>query len=220
MNYLTHGFRFTPEPYFLAGTAAPDWLSVVDRKMRLRSKRAAEFVADADPLVAALARGIVQHHRDDEWFHQTAAFNELNLQFAVAIRDALPADDGFRPSFLGHILVELLLDAVLTEEQPQRLDDYYAAVAQIDPDAVQAAINRLATRTSDRVALLVGRFCRERFLYDYRDDERLLMRLNHVMSRVGLPQLPAELSELFPTMRQQVRQRREELLPGERMVVE
>lgn len=219
MNYLTHGFRFTQEPYFLAGTAAPDWLSVVDRKMRLRSKRATEFVADADPLVAALARGIVQHHRDDEWFHQTAVFNELNLQFAVSIRDALPADDGFRPSFLGHILVELLLDSVLTEEQPQRLDDYYAAVAQIDPDAVQAAINRLATRTSDRVALLIGRFCRERFLYDYRDDERLLMRLNHVMSRVGLPQLPAELTALFPTMRQQVRQRRDELLPEERMWV-
>jgi hypothetical protein len=38
------------------------------------------------------------------------------------------------------------------------------------------------------------------------------MRLNHVMSRVGLPQLPGELTELFPAMRQQVRQRREELL--------
>ena len=36
MNYLAHGFRFTDEPYFLAGTAAPDWLSVIDRKMRLR----------------------------------------------------------------------------------------------------------------------------------------------------------------------------------------
>ncbi len=217
MNYLTHGFRFTHEPYFLAGTAAPDWLSVIDRKMRLRSKRAAEFVADDDPLVAGLARGVVQHHRDDEWFHQTAAFNELNLQFAVQVRDALPSDDGFRPSFLGHILVELLLDAVLTEEEPQRLDDYYAALEQIDVAGVQAAINRLATRTSDRVDVLFGRFSRERFLYDYLDDERLLMRLNHVMSRVGLPQLPGELAELFPAMRQRVRQRREDLLPPERM---
>src|SRR5687768_7360019 len=150
MNYLAHGFRFTDQPYLLAGAAAPDWLSVIDRKMRLRGKRAAEFVGDADPHVAALARGVLQHHRDDEWFHQTAAFNELNLQFAVKIRDALPGDEGFRPSFLGHILVELLLDATLAQEEPQRLADYYAALGRLEPAKVEAIINQLATRTSDR----------------------------------------------------------------------
>ena len=217
MNYLAHGYRFTQEPYFLAGTAAPDWLSVVDRKMRLRSKRAAELAADGDPQVALLARGVVQHHHDDQWFHETAVFHELNLLFAVQVRDALPADDGFRPSFLGHILVELLLDSVLVEEAPQRLDEYYRALAALDPGAIQTAINRLATRTSDRVATLVGRFCRERFLYDYLDDERLLVRLNHVMRRVGLPLLPPDLVKLFPAMREQVRQRRHELLPRERL---
>jgi hypothetical protein len=217
MNYLAHGFRFTQEPYFLAGTAAPDWLSVVDRKMRLRSRRAAEFAGDSDRLLAAVARGVVQHHYDDGWFHETAAFLELNLLFAVQVRDALPADDGFRPSFLGHILVELLLDGVLAEESPRRVDDYYGALAAIDPASVQAAINTLATRTSDRIEALIPRFCRERFLYDYVDDQRLLMRLNHVMSRVGLPTLPPELAERFPVMRDKVRQRRQELLPSERM---
>lgn len=217
MNYLAHGYRFVHEPYFLAGTAAPDWLSVIDRKMRLRSNAAATLVDDADPQLAALARGIVQHHRDDEWFHQTAAFAELNLQFAVAIRDALPADDGFRPSFLGHILVELLLDDLLAAEEPSRLDNYYAALAQLDPITVQTAINRLATRTSDRIGMLIPRFCRERFLYDYAADETLLARLNHVMRRVNLPLLPDLTRELFPALRKQVRQRRDELLPHERM---
>jgi hypothetical protein len=217
MNYLAHGYRFTHEPYFLAGTAAPDWLSVIDRKMRVRSKHATQFVEDADPQLAALARGIVQHHRDDEWFHQTTAFNELNLQFAVAIRDALPADDGFRPSFLGHILVELLLDAVLCEEEPARLDRYYAALAAVEADNVHTMINRLATRTSDRIGMLIPRFVAERFLADYADDYRLLVRLNHVLRRVNLLQLPAEIAELFPAMRQAVRQRRNELLPDERM---
>jgi hypothetical protein len=217
MNYLTHGYRFTHEPYFLAGTAAPDWLSVIDRKMRLRSKQAALFVEDSDPQLAALARGVVQHHRDDEWFHQTTAFNELNLHFAVVIRDALPSDDGFRPSFLGHILVELLLDAVLIDEDPERLERYYAALASVEAANVQTMINRLATRTSDRIGMLIPRFVGERFLADYADDARLLMRLNHVMRRVNLPQLPPGTAELFPTMREQVRRRRDELLPDERM---
>jgi hypothetical protein len=212
MNYLAHGWRFAGEPYFLAGTAAPDWMSVIDRKVRLRSKRAAEFVADADPVLAAVARGVVQHHVDDGWFHATPAFSDLNLAFAVEIRDVLPGDEGFRPSFLGHILVELLLDSVLAEESPQRLDDYYAALAKLDPVATERAISYLATHPTDRVAILLPRFAAERFLYDYADDSKLLTRLNHVMRRVGLPLLPPTIAELFPAMRQRVRERRAELL--------
>jgi len=212
VNYLAHGWRFAGEPYFLAGTAAPDWLSVIDRKVRLRSKRAAEFVADDDPALAAVARGVVQHLADDAWFHATPAFNELNLAFAVEIRDALPGDEGFRPSFLGHILVELLLDATLAEEEPRRLDDYYAALAALDPNTTQRAISHLATQPTDRIAPLLPRFAAERFLYDYLDDAKLLTRLNQVMRRAGLPLLPAAIAELFPAMRQRVRERRVELL--------
>jgi len=212
MNYLAHGWRFANDPYFLAGTAAPDWLSVIDRKTRLRSRVAAGFIEDADPVLAAVARGVMQHHADDAWFHATLAFNELNLAFALEIRDALPGDEGFRPSFLGHILVELLLDATLTEDQPGRLDDYYAALAALDPAATELAIDRLATRPTQRVAALIPRFIAERFLYDYLHDGKLLTRLNHVMRRVGLPQLPPSLVALFPEMRQRVRERMAELL--------
>ncbi|MEQ8790738.1 MAG: hypothetical protein RIC55_30855 [Pirellulaceae bacterium] len=215
MNYFAHGRHYTNDPYFLAGTAVPDWLSVVDRKVRARRKNAARFVEDEDPRVAALARGVVQHHHDDDWFHQTRAFVELNLEFTVAIRDRLGADAGFRPSFLGHILVEILLDAVLIEEQPERLDAYYAAMRQLDPQLVGEAVNQMATQTTPLLAALLPRFSAERFLYDYADDGKLLWRLNHVMRRVKLPQLPASLGEYFPEARRRVGERRPELLAGE-----
>jgi len=212
MNYLAHGWRFVDEPYFLAGTAAPDWMSVIDRKVRLRSRTAAEFVSDADRVVAAVARGIVQHHEDDTWFHGTLAFNELSLAFALEIRGVLPGDEGFRPSFLGHILVELLLDNCLAEDEPRRLDDYYAALSQIDTTATEQAISQLATKPVDQITTLIPRFINERFLYDYRDDGKLLTRLNHIMRRVRLPAIPESLIELFPSMRRRVRQRMHELL--------
>src|SRR5262249_5044010 len=132
--------------------------------------------------------------------------------FAVEIRDALPGDEGFRPSFLGHILVELLLDSAMAEDNPQRLDAYYAALSALDPAAVEHAINRLATRPADRIAALIPRFASERFLYDYLDDAKLLMRLNHVMRRVSLPQLPSSLASLFPSLRSRVRDQMSELL--------
>src|SRR5262249_14067134 len=212
MNYLAHGWRFADEPYVVAVTAAPDWLSVIDRKIRLRSRTAADFVGHGDPILAAVARGVVQHHADDAWFHATPAFNELSLTFAVEIRDALPGDEGFRPSFLGHILVELLLDRALAEDEPTRLDAYYAALSSLDPQLTEQAISRLATGPAPRIETLIPRFTAERFLYDYLDDGKLLTRLNHVMRRVGLPQLPPELVELIPPMRRRVRERSTALL--------
>jgi hypothetical protein len=212
MNYLAHGWRFAHEPYVLAGTAVPDWLNVIDRKMKVRSKTAALFLEHEDPATAAVARGIVQHHQDDAWFHETPAFQRLNAEFSRQLAEVLPGDEGFRPWFLGHILVELLLDATLVEEDPQRLDAYYAALAALDPAATQSAVNAIATKTTDRLAVLLPRFLAERFLYDYLDDGKLLSRLNAVMRRVGLPQLPGEVAALFAAMRQDVHKARDELL--------
>lgn len=214
MNYFAHGLAYTDQPYLLAGTAVPDWLSVIDRRVRARSKSAEPFVGDADPRVADLARGIVRHHEDDHWFHGGAAFAELSLQFTVAIRDLLAPDTTLRPSFLGHILVELLLDAALIEDRPALLDAYYAALAELDPQVVQQSVEQMTGKRVPTMAALIPRFSSEGFLYDYLEDEKLLFRLNQVMRRVKLPPLPPALASLFPAARQSVRARRAELLAG------
>ncbi|MEX2141248.1 MAG: hypothetical protein WD894_18430 [Pirellulales bacterium] len=217
MNYLAHGWRFTHDPYFLAGTAVPDWLCVADRGVRVRSKRAAEWTDGCDAETAAVARGICRHHADDRWFHQTRAFAELSLGFSRRTHDALPADEGFRPWFLGHILVELLLDAALIEQRPERLTAYYAALAEVDGAVVEAAVNRIALQPAQRLSNFISLFCRARFLYDYTDDGKLLVRLNQVMQRVRLPALPASFVELLPAMRDEVRNRQIELLDAEQV---
>ncbi|WP_425616454.1 hypothetical protein NA78x_000100 [Anatilimnocola sp. NA78] len=212
MNYLAHGRLFTHDPYYLAGTAAPDWLSVIDRRMRLRSKTVAEHIESDDPVRAAFARGVMQHHADDDWFHQQRAFVELSLQFTLQIRDLLAPDDGFRPSFVGHILVELLLDSCLDEDDPQLLPRYYAALEQLEPAMIEHHINSLATKQSELLCKFLPRFQTERFLADYKDDARLLYRLNQVMRRVTLPALPESFLMLLPSARKQVRERMPELL--------
>ncbi len=215
MNYFAHGRHYTDDPYFMAGTAVPDWLNVVDRRVRARSKNAAKFTDAPDPRMAALAKGVVQHHHDDDWFHRTAAFAELSLHFTKLVRTALAGDDGMRPSFLGHILVELLLDAVLIEEDPSRLDAYYEALQTLDGPFVEAGVAQIAGREPAGLHLLIPKFCQVRFLWDYQDDEKLLMRLGQVMQRVKLPPLPDKLAQTFPEARQMVAQRCDELLSGE-----
>ena len=210
MNYLSHGFRFVNDPYFVAGTALPDWMSVLDRRNRARSSIAAELVADEDLALAAMARGVLQHHEDDRWFHQTEAFAMMSTRFAVELREYSLISH--QAGFLGHIAVELLLDAVLVEEVPARLDAYYNALAQLDPLVVEKLAQRLLPRPVERLQLLLPRFIAERFLADYADDAALWRRLNHVMRRVGLAPLPETVIDWLASARGRVRDAADQLL--------
>jgi len=215
MNYFGHGYRHLDNPYFLAGTAVPDWLSVINRRVRARARLARPWVDDPDPTVAAVAAGVVRHHADDRWFHRTRAFVELSLALTVGIRDRLAGDPGFRPSFLGHILVEILLDATLIARDPARLDRYYEVLAAAQPDAVARAVARMTTGPVPTLERMIPLFCGERFLYDYLDDAKLLARLDRVMRRVKLPSLPESFRAYVPEARVRVAERCEELLAGE-----
>jgi hypothetical protein len=213
MNYFAHGHQFLDDPFFLAGTAIPDWLSVADRPLRVRRKVAEPWTQSADDRVAALARGIVQHHVDDAWFHDTAAFHEVSIELTRRIRLATPQDEGMRAGFLGHILVEILLDAELIHENPTGIEAYYTALARLEPAVVESALNQIAPRPTDRLKTMISAFCAERFLFDYAGDATLLLRLNQVLRRVGLETLPDSFAEILPPARRLVRRTRRELLP-------
>jgi len=214
MNYLAHGMRFIDQPYFLAGTAVPDWLSVVDRRVRVRGAAAKELASDTrqDADCRGIAGGIVRHLQDELWFHETRVFAETSLRFAVELRDLLPGDEGFRPSFLGHILVEILIDATLIRRQRDVADRYYDALANIDPERVQAVVNRLSKRPTEHLATWIRRFLDVRFLYDYLEDDKLLFRLEQIMARVKLPPLGDHLDDWFPVARRLVEDRCDQLL--------
>lgn len=219
MNYLAHGYRFLDSPYFLAGTAVPDWLSVVDRKVRVRSRASLPLVESPDEATRQIAGGILQHLADDQWFHQTRVFAETSLQFAVELRERLPGDEGFRPSFLGHILVEVLIDAVLIARDRSLADRYYDAMDRISGAQVQQVVNAIAKVQTDRLEAWIARFRRVRFLYDYLNDTQLLFRMEQVMSRVGLPPLGNHLAVWLPSARRIVADRCDQLLTPPQEIV-
>jgi hypothetical protein len=80
---------------------------------------------------------------------------------------------------------------------------------------VAAAVNTIAPRPAVNLATFVGLFSRERFLFDYQDNVKLLFRLNQVMRRVGLPLLPADFTSLLDELRDDVQQRQSDLLSSE-----
>ena len=225
MNFLAHGYRCLrlaehrrtdggawERPYFVAGAAVPDWLNVVDRRIRARSRSAEPFLDDDRETMREIAAGVQQHHADDREFHRHATFHTLSIQFSVAAAELLPDDEGFRPSFLGHILVELLLDAELFRREPNLLDEYYATLHEVHAELVAEHISEMTNKDASKLSAVVSRFREARFLADYATDAGLLARLNGVMLRVGLPLLPDRLMSLLAKARQEVRQVADELI--------
>jgi hypothetical protein len=117
-----------------------------------------------------------------------------------------------RPGFLGHIVVELMLDATLAARDETLLDRYYSAMNLVDSAAVESAVNQMATRPTDRLAWFIDRFREERFLEDYADDERMFVRINQVLNRVKLPVMDKTNIEVLAWARQLLLDRGQELL--------
>lgn len=197
MNYFSHGYQYLDRPHFLIGTAIPDLLSVADRKVRLRSKRVEPFADGSATPHAEFAAGVLRHLHDDHWFHRSDIFVNVTEQLGAWFRAALPPDEGHRPGFLGHIVMELLLDSELIRRHPEKLHEYYRIMDSHDPVWVQNSINLMARDSTDRVAPLLPLFLRERFLWDYLDSRKLFARLNQVMRRIKLNQLPESVVEVL-----------------------
>lgn len=215
MNYFAHALHHLDRPYFVAGTAVPDWLSVADRQVRLRPRQLEPWFDCADAIQAEIAAGAARHLHDDGWFHATRGFTEVTGQLTHLFRNELGADDKYHCGFLGHVGMELLLDAILIERFPQEFERYYAVLADIDPAEVQGAVNRMARQPTERLAWFVELFRQHQFLRDYSDDNLLLVRLNQVLERVKLSPLPADAVTLLAESRNIVRQRFDDLLPAE-----
>ena len=189
MNYLAHGYRFLDDPHKLAGTAVPDWLSVVDRRVRVRSRRILEHLDTLTAEDRSLADGMLQHLRDDDAFHRSESFLMLESDLTSRFRRIMPDSFDHRPAFLGHIVVEILLDATIAERDPTVLPRYYSAMRLSCPDRTERLVNQISSRSTDQLARFIRQFQAVEFLFDYSDDQRLLGRLNQVLRRVTLPTL-------------------------------
>lgn len=215
MNYFTHALPHLRDPVFIAGTALPDWLSVVNRKVRLRPRTLQPFFEHPDPFVAALATGAQRHLDDDGWFHSTRGFAEVTAELGLLFRQRLHGSDGFRCGFLGHLVLELLLDAVLWEQFPSAMDTYYELLVELDSGRIEDVVTEIAGVRPEKLAWFINLYREEQILRDYADDDRLLRRLNQVLRRVKLSPLPEAAVEWLADARQIVRTRVGDVLPAE-----
>ena len=215
MNYFTHALNHLDRPYFMAGTAIPDWLSVADRKVRLRPRQLDPWLDSSDEIQAAVAGGAMRHLIDDEWFHSTRGFVEVTSELSQLFREQLGPDNQYHCGFMGHVGMELLLDGVLMEIYPERFEDYWKQLQTVDPIQIELNVNRMARLPTERLAWFIDLYRREQFLRGYANDRSLLHRLNQVLLRVKLSPIPEETERVISVGRRLVRHRLRDLLPAD-----
>jgi hypothetical protein len=123
VNFFGHAVVATwqsDRPGFVLGAMLPDFATMLGTR---------------PPAVEheELADGVHFHHATDRVFHETATFRRLQLEARRTLREMGLA----RPSALavGHIGVEILLDAVLAEDA-RGVAGYLAALALASGDAL------------------------------------------------------------------------------------
>jgi len=210
MNYFAHSFRFLDNPYVLAGTSLPDWLSVVNRRARLRRATLIQYVDSQDERLRQLVTGVIQHLDDDLRFHNAPVFSDVLVQVLRLIQ---PVVNGRAVplTFLAHLMTEVMFDAALLDRFPHGADDYYAALSRIDPSWVEMATEMITGQHVENLGSFIRLFCREGILHDYKDDPATFRRMNQVMARLRLPPLPSSFLQVLPRIRSLVGARENEL---------
>jgi len=185
MNCFTHALPYIDNAWLAAGCCIPDWLSAVDRKCRAREKKATPFLDHEDPIVAAVSQGIVNHHKDDYWFHTNQTC---------------------------HVLIELFLDAWLHDKFPGKMQFYYEQLETIDPMKIQEIVNLIAVKKTDKLAPEIERVRKDRYLFDYTDDAKTLYRINRVLKKIGLEEIDDRINDWMKDARKRVYDRVPDLL--------
>lgn len=214
MNCFAHALPFLDDPLYAIGASLPDWMAAADRKCRLREKRAVVHLDSSDQTLAKIAAGVVQHHRDDYWFHTSAIFRDYEMKLGIEVREVYDGEHGMRAGFVAHVMIEMFLDSYLQKEFPNQLERYYALVADADAQQIQTTINLFATQSTDKLVPAIGAFVRERYIFDYLTDEGAVKRMNGVLKRIGLETLDERILPWAATARQRVYDRADDLLSG------
>lgn len=187
MNFLAHDVVLPPDaPAVLRVAAAvPDLWSFLPKRPLPATIRE-RLGTSRDPAVRAVAQGVDAHLRADATFHRHPEFQRRMDWLEGEMRSVWP---GLGSAALGaHVMVEMLLDRWLLRGDPGLVERYYASFS---PTLIAFVSTQVSDDRESQEAMtkVLHTFTSTRFLADYPDRERLVMRFVRRLERI--PFVPA-----------------------------
>ena len=232
MNFLAHSILarrlWSPPPAdlpaYVVGSALPDLIGLAAPRVRLRQRDplapnnggtgiGKEGAINRAPTLAppelgaggAISTGVRAHLATDAAFHKTAAFAEAQAEVGALLDGAGFAGIRVRRFFVAHVLTELALDAALLRADPALGEQFYAAFAQADFDAVTRWAEGETGRLLPHLPDVLARFAASRYLLSYATDAGVATGLSRTCLRARQDGFEGEnFARLIPVVQEAV----------------
>ena len=191
MNFLSHYYvHHRSSEYFNFGLLFPDILGGFSRDLKLGIFKSQYNGGNLDFL-----EGVAHHELADGLWHNHAYFTVKRAEMKeILIKhglDQLP----YRPFFITHIILELLLDRMLLSEKNGLGEAMYNSLEKLPQEFLLGLFED--KEVSESFCLFFQRFLKARFVLNYIDDDKFMISLNQLFTRINQPSIAFSESNKF-----------------------
>jgi hypothetical protein len=134
-----------------------------------------------------LYSGTVKHYAADKKFHASEFFTSHVYIFTRAVNEAGLSEQVQRKWFIAHIAFELMLDRMLVNCYPEKVDAFYESLLLVEPSELKQFLLHYGMSDSEAFFQFYRHFTGVQYIYYYTNNNKFIYSLNRIMMRVGLP---------------------------------
>lgn len=191
MNFVAHYYcHHSTDPNFNFGLLFPDFLGIVDRKFKL-----SHFEKQYQGGNQALLLGIAHHKLADSLWHQGTYFVQKTAEMHGLLRFFGLDQPPYRPFFMCHVMLELLIDRHLVRNTPQVAHDMYHALEAVSHDFLGGLFQ--SSQRAEAFRQFFSKFVANRYTLSYANNEMFVYALNRLFTRAKQPTLPSLQTDTF-----------------------
>lgn len=190
MNFISHFYldRDVQNSLFIAGSITPDLMSIYNSGLRIKNSHLKRFHSNLHPDVPeSFVRGLARHFFVDRIFHSSVHFTAETQRISRELAERFPQYDIQRKFFIGHILLELLLDKILIDSHPDLLNEFYAHFSRPEEYLLmQNATAEVSGHDLPKYTSFLKKFYDHKYLRQYQRYEHIVFVLNQILRRVRI----------------------------------
>jgi len=178
MNFIAHyHFYKSDDCYYNLGLVLPD---LVKSFCKTHLKPSEPLV---HPSLNNLNQGSIVHLNADKLFHNSFYFTtcEKHLSEIADTKAQWP-----RKWFLNHLLCEILLDRIIIDQYPNIVEQFYKDLKSVNTEQVALYLKKTGVNNPQNFNEGLDRFVSAQFIFDYINNEKIILALSRVYRRLGI----------------------------------
>lgn len=183
MNFISHYYCHGGTSHeFNFGLLFPDFLGILDRSYKLN-----QFLENYHGGNAEFISGIKHHQLADEMWHYGNYFNEKTKEIKKILKNYEMVDKPYRPFFMTHVMLEILLDRTIVIHEKQVAISLYESLEKVDSEFLDSLISQDELKA--RFSSFFESFTENRYTLSYANNEKFIYALNRLFARVKHPSI-------------------------------